>query len=257
MMNADKEEQILRKRLLELANTAYVREIHLFSDFLNLNEQNIFKRIEHELPRIKYFANGGYRDAERKILCFCGRDDLGELENVSYPIVCIKVIALNQKFSDELSHRDFLGAVLNLGIERSKIGDILIWEKEGYIIASQVIAPYIKENLIRVKHTNVSCSITDLSAFDYQPRTKEINTTVASMRLDAVLAVAFRGSRSSLSGLISGGKVFIDGKNILTNSYLLKENEIISVRGYGKFKFMGSTYQTKKGRYSIKLLLFC
>ncbi len=252
----DKEEQILRKRFSDLANSADRREAVLYSDFLNLNEQNIFHHSKTELPRIKYFAYGGYVDAERKILCFYGKEDSVEESDLEYPITCIKVEPINQKFSDDLNHRDFLGAVINLGLDRTKIGDILILENEGYLMVHNNIAEYIMDSLFKVKHTNVSCTIVDYKHLQYQPKTKEINGTVSSMRLDAVLAVAFKSSRSSLTGLIEGGKVSVDGKIILSNSYNLKEHDVVSVRGFGKFKFMGSSYQTKKGRYSVKVLLY-
>ncbi len=256
MMNTDKEEQILRKRFLDLANTSFTRGISLYSDFLNLNEQNIFSDLKNELPMIKYFAYGGYLDAERKILCFYGGDNKIDEKELVYPITCIKVIPLNQKFSDEFNHRDFLGAVLNLGLDRSKIGDILIIENVGYIMAHSNIADFIIDNLCKVKHTIVNCIRFDYRDFSYQPKVKEINGTVSSVRLDTILAVAFHTSRSSLSGLIEGGKVSIGGKIILSNSYSLKENDVVSVRGYGKFKYIGTSYQTKKGRYSVQILLY-
>jgi RNA-binding protein YlmH len=256
MMNLDKDEQILRKRLLEHANTAYHRSICMFSDFLNLNEQNIFQSLKNELPRIKYFTYGGFYDAERKILCFCGNDQIAALEEISFPISCIKVVPLSQKFSDSLNHRDFLGAVLNLGIDRSKVGDILINANEGYIFAHSTISNFIVDQLVKVKHTMVSTTIIDQQDFDYKPNFTEVVGTVSSVRLDSILSVAFHTSRSSLTELIEGGKVFVGGKVVLSNSYTLKENDIVSVRGLGKFIYVGTTYQTKKGRYSVKLLLY-
>ena len=255
-MNLDKDEQILRKRMLDLANTAYTRGICIFSDFLNLNEQNIYLSLKNELPEIKYFTYGGFSDAERKILCFCGNDSVQGEEEVNFPISCIKVVPINQKFSDSLNHRDFLGAVLNLGLERSKIGDILISENEGYLFAHGSISDFITEQLVKVKHTFVTTEQISRKDFDYQPNFKEIVGTVSSVRLDSILAVAFHSSRSSLSGLIEGGKVSVGGKIVLSNSFTLKENDVVSVRGLGKFKFTGTTYQTKKGRYSVKILLF-
>ncbi|HWT74248.1 MAG TPA: YlmH/Sll1252 family protein [Mobilitalea sp.] len=255
MMNFDKEEQILRKRLLDLANTAYSRGICIFSDFLNLNEQNIFISLKQELPRIKYFTYGGFHDSERKILCFCGNEMLTE-DDIKYPIDCIKVEPLNQKFSDSLNHRDFLGAVLNLGLDRSKIGDILINDNEGYLFAHNGISEFITDQLIKVKHTLVRASLIEAKDFDYKPKFTEVIGTVSSVRLDSILSVAFHSSRSSLAGLIEGGKVYVGGKLILSNSYVLKENDIVSVRGLGKFIFAGTSYQTKKGRYSVKILLY-
>lgn len=256
MISIDKDEQIFRKRLLDLAGLAYHRGINTFSDFLNLNEQNILLNLKNELPKIKYFANGGFSEAERKILCFCGNESIDTEEAIDYPITCIKVVPVNEKFSDSLSHRDFLGAVLNLGLERSKIGDIIIEDNKGYIFAHSGISDYILDQLIKVKHTTVSCSLIDRRDFDYKPKLKEIVGTVASVRLDSILSVAFKSSRSSLTGLIEGGKVYVGGKVVLSNSYVLKENDIVSVRGYGKFIFAGTSYQTKKGRYSVKILLY-
>lgn len=256
MMNQDKDELIFRRRILDLANTAYARGINVFSDFMNLNEQNILLSLKHELPMTKYFTYGGFSDAERKILCFCGDDTVMDEDEINFPITCIKVIPINQKFSDSLNHRDFLGAVLNLGLDRSKIGDILINENEGYLFVNSTICDFIIEQLIKVKHTKVRCTSIDKKDFDYKPNLKEINGTVSSVRLDSILAVAFHTSRSSLIGLIEGGKVSVGGKIIFSNSYNLKENEVVSVRGFGKFIYAGTSYQTKKGRNSVKLFLY-
>lgn len=256
MMNLDKEELILRKRLQDLAKTADNRGICLFSDFLNLYEQNIFLSLKQELPRIKYFTYGGFTDAERKILCFCGDASVENAEELAFPITCIKAVPVNRKFSDTLNHRDFLGAVLNLGLDRSKVGDILINDNEGYLFVHSQISSFICDHLTKVKHTIISCEEIGYEDFDYRPALKEITGTVSSLRLDSILSVAFQKSRSSLSGLIEGGKVYVGGKLILQNSYVLKDNDVVSVRGLGKFIFAGTSYQTKKGRYSVKILLY-
>jgi RNA-binding protein YlmH len=252
----DKDEQILRRRFKDLATAADNRGGVIYSDFLNMNEQSILTSMKQELPKIKYFAYGGFQDAERKILCFCGNEHVNDIEQLDFPISCIKIMPTNQKFSDALTHRDFLGAVLNLGIDRSKIGDILILENEGYLFCTPSISTFITDQLVKVKHTVIRTSIIDRQDFEYKPKYKEITGTVSSVRLDSILSVAFHGSRSSLSGLIEGGKVFVNSKEVLSNSYQLKENDIVSVRGFGKFIYAGTDYQTKKGRYSVKILLY-
>lgn len=255
MMKMDKDEQLFCRHLIDLANQAYHRGILSYSDFLNLNEQNLFLTLKNELPMIKYFTYGGFKDAERRILCFCGNDTSTE-EEITYPIACIKVVPLNHKFSDALNHRDFLGAVLNLGLDRGKIGDIIIDDNEGYLFTHNSISEFITDQLVKVKHTMVKASVIDQKDFDYQPKYKEITGTVSSLRLDSILSVAIHSSRSSLTGLIEGGKVSVGGKIILSNSYTLKENDVVSVRGYGKFRFGGTSYQTKKGRNSVKIFLY-
>ena len=252
----DKEEQILRRHFKDQALAADARGGIIFSDFLNMNEQNIFFSMKQELPKIKYFTYGGFDDAERKILCFCGDEAIVVSEELEWPIACIRLVPANKKFSDSLTHRDFLGAVLNLGIDRNRVGDILIQDNEGFLFCTDAIANFITEHLSKVKHTTIRAELNYDRDFEYTRKLKEITGTVSSVRLDSILAVAFKSSRSSLTGLIEGGKVFVNSREVLSNSYQLKEQDIVSVRGYGKFIYAGTVYQTKKGRYSVKILLY-
>jgi RNA-binding protein YlmH len=252
----DKEEQLLRRHLLDLANTSYYKGICVFSDFLNLNEQSIFLSMKSELPAIQYDFFGGFPDAERKMLCFCGNDRITAEKEKLFPITCIRISPENKKFSDSLTHRDFLGAILHLGIDRSKLGDILIKEKEGCLFCTSSIHTFIMEQLIKVKHTMVNTAVIEQEDFQYEPALKEITGTVSSVRLDSILSVAFQSSRSSMTSLIKGGKVYVNSREVVSNSYVLKDHDVVSVRGYGKFIYTGTSYQTKKGRYSVKVLLY-
>ena len=132
------------KRIRELANLSYQRDIVTFSDFLNLNEQNIINDRKNQMPGVVVECFGGYEQAERQMAAF-HPDAL--LFPWKYPICCLKVEPLAAKFSEELTHRDFLGAVLNLGIERSVIGDILVQEHTAWIFCHEKIADFIIENL--------------------------------------------------------------------------------------------------------------
>lgn len=241
----DKDEMILINRLKELANISYQRGIPIFSDFLNINEQSIFKREISKMPPVSYDALGGYNLAERKIIAIT---PLNSSNNCPPPIVTIIIKPLNAKFSDTLSHRDFLGAILNLGIDRSKIGDIVINKTGGFVFCLEKMAPFIIDNLTRIKHTSVIC---ELCAFneDVCLNYTEISGSISSVRLDSILALCFESSRSSIISNIEEGKVFVNAKVMTTNSYNLKENDIISVRGLGKFKYLGTSGVTKKGRY--------
>ncbi len=252
-MNSDKDEQILRKRFIDLARSAENKGICTYTDFLGLNETSIFFRMKNDIPNVNYDLFGGYTGAERKVLCFY-RD--ASVKAFSDFITCIRILPLNKKFSDDLNHRDFLGALMNLGIDRSKIGDILVSEKEGYVFCETSISRFIIDNLDKVKHTSIRCSIMDKDAPDIQPKFQEIRGSVSSARLDSIIALAFNSSRNSILGLISGGKVFVDGKLAESNSYMLKEDETVSVRGFGKFIYKGLQNQTKKGRYFVVLLKY-
>ncbi len=256
----DKTEEIFQKHLLDLANAAFRRGIPVFSDFMNLNELNIFHKTVRKLSHVQWGVFGGYETAERQIAAFIPdalyyeeKTDSWQNGGISYPISCLKISPLNRKFADALNHRDYLGAVLNLGIERLKLGDILVEEDGAYLFCTEKMAGFISSELTRIRHTSVICREVFQESCTFQPKTEILRGTVASVRLDSVLALVFRASRSSLVGLIEGGKVFVNGKMVVSNGYNLKENDIISARGMGKFRYLGMTAQTKKGRCYVEI----
>ena len=252
-MQQDKDEQLFIKRINELTAAAYYRHIITYTDFLNLNEISIFHSIKKDLPKIPYESYGGYEGAERQVLFFKGnKDDIVFKDYIS----CVHIEPASKRFSDELTHRDFLGSILGLGLDRSTIGDILVNDKEAYCFCLSNISDFIVNNLFLVKHTNVLCSITNTDASVFKPIFQEIKGTITSNRLDAIIAVALKTSRSKITSLISSGRVFINGREILSNSYIVKDNDIISVRGHGKFVYKGEEGQTRKGRIRILLLKY-
>ncbi|MBQ8558907.1 MAG: RNA-binding protein [Tyzzerella sp.] len=248
-----KEELMLQKRLIELSRLSYQRGIVTFSDFLNLNELNILHTIPKAELSTGYVTFGGYEYSERQMVAFLP-DAL--CYNYEYPISILKISPLQKKFSEPLSHRDYLGAILNSGIERCKLGDILVEENYAILFAHKSLEPFLMEELVRIKHTSVMTTSEDIEEFHYMPKLKEINGTVSSLRLDSLLALAFSSSRSKLVAFIEGGKVFVNGKLITSNGYQIKENDIISVRGLGRFRYRETLSQTKKGRYYVTIELY-
>ena len=248
-----KEEQQLEKRFLELGEQAWQRGTAVYSDFLNLNELNIFQEVRPKLPHLETESFGGYELAERQIAVFRPEAPLFCTEP---PIACLRITPLQEKFAEALTHRDYLGAVLNLGLQRSCLGDILVEDRQAYLFCLTRIAPFICDSLTRVRHTTVSVSMVEAADFHYEPRYREITGTVASVRLDRLLSLAFGASRSSLTGLIEGGKVFVNGKLVTSNGYQPREGDLISVRGMGRFRYQGGGGQSKKGREYVTLLRY-
>lgn len=245
----NKEEELLMKRIQDLAKLAELKYMVTYSDFLNLNEQNILHQTLQKFPWIQCETSGGYEGAERQIAAF-----LPDAPSyVNHPISCIRIEPLNVKFAEALTHRDVLGALMHLGIERSKMGDIAVCTDQFYLFCHESMAELICSELTKVRHTSVRCTITDLTDFQYKPAVKSISGSVASVRLDALMSVAFQSSRSSLLSLISDGKVFVNGKLITTNAYTPKEGDLISARGEGKFRFVSAQGQTKKGRCIVRI----
>ena len=239
-MNTDTE--ILKKRFLELAEKPY----YTFTDFLGLAEQSAFSEILPKLRGVTYKAFGGADGAERVMIRFGSSDEFGYEED--FPITCIKVSPLSQKFADKLTHRDFLGALLNLGIERSTLGDIVIIDNVGYIFAKEEIAQFITDELTRVKRTDVRAVITDKLPDGELYRTERMKIQISSERCDAIIAKVYSLSRDESLTLFKRRLVFIGGKLLENNSYNMKPGEKCSVRGYGRFIYRGYEGTTRKGR---------
>lgn len=245
----DKDEFLL-KRIRELANLSYQRDIVTFTDFLNLNEQNMLASIKLHQMGVEVKLFGGYEHAERQMAAFFP-ESLGF--SWDYPIDCLKIEPKALRFSEELGHRDYLGALLNLGVDRSVVGDILIKDKEAWFFCLHKMSDFFIENFIRVKHTTVLVSRVEQAEEIPEPEFEMINGTCASVRLDALIGLAFQASRSSMVSFIESGLVFVNGKLITSNGYEPKEGDIISVRGKGRFIYDGVSRQTKKGRLGVRI----
>ena len=236
------------KRIRELANLSYQRDIVTFSDFLNLNEQNIINDRKNQMPGVVVECFGGYEQAERQMAAF-HPDAL--LFPWKYPICCLKVEPLAAKFSEELTHRDYLGAIMNLGIERSMVGDIVLQDGTAGAFVMEKMSRYLAENLTMIRHTSVLTEITaDFSELP-EPETEELSGTVSSVRLDSITALCGRLSRTKAASLIEGEKVSVNGAVCTNVSLNLRGGEILSIRGIGKFRFGEPGNLTKKGRISV------
>ncbi len=253
----EKEETLLRKRFIELSNNAYQRGIITFSDFLNLNELNILYTTPKVDIAVPYLTFGGYSCSERQMAAFLPDAfslymETSEIKNC-YPIQIVKITPIHAKFAEELCHRDYLGALLNLGIERSKLGDILIQEQSAYVFVHETLASYILDELVKVKHTVVLPQIVASADFTYEPKYEIVKGTVASVRLDSLLTLTYNFSRSKSTCFIEAAKVYVNGKLITSNGYRVKEHDIISIRGVGRFQFLQIVSETKKGRYYVEV----
>lgn len=237
--------QIFKNRIKELSVRSQNRGIYTYSDFLNLYEQTtLFETIKYG-----YSLQGGYPDAERKIACF------GDEKDICYPpqppitIICIE--PLSAKFSDDLTHRDFLGSLIGLGIKRETLGDIIIKDNVGYLFCLDSISKFIIDNLTKVKHTSVYCSVCTELPENIFPEPTEKTIIVASLRLDSIVSAVYNISRSKSSALIDGEKVFVNGKLTVSPSKNIEINDIISVRGCGRFRCTEILGDTRKGRTRI------
>ena len=242
------------KRLKELAERSYNTGQYTFTDFLGLPELSEFYKNEKELHFASPALFGGCEIAERKVIRFGNENELGYL--VDFPIAALSVKPLQKKFADDLTHRDFLGALMNLGIKRQLLGDIFIKDNEAIIFCRDSICEYMIENLTRVKHTSVSVAVTDETGLITAPDAGEKMIQVSSARLDAIIAKTYNISRQEALSLFSSGLVFLNGMECNENAKVPKDGDLITVRGRGRFEFAGTAGLSKKGKLNCRIRLY-
>lgn len=245
------EDKIIKARLTDLAKTAYNQNIYTYSTFLSLEEQALLTEIEEDLAYIHHTLFGGNELAERQVIEFGSVEEFGYEGH--FPITVIKITPLLAKFSDDLNHRDFLGALMNLGIERNVLGDIMIKDNTAYVFCLEKIASFICDNLTKVKHTNVKCEITDLNIPALTPTLVDEEFPVASLRLDGIIASLIKCSRKEALSLFEEKRVTLNGRVTGRNSTILKDGDVFSVRGHGKFIFDHAGGSTRKGKIYVNI----
>lgn len=245
----EKELQQQKKRFRELAGKCYMQNVYCFTGFLGMAQLDCFYHAQPEFSHVPYTLFGGNDGCERQMVRFGSKEQLGYEE--PFPIVCLELAPLQEKFAEELTHRDVLGACMNLGIDRSTMGDIVMHGKCAYLYCVETIAPYIMEHLTKIRHTNVSCRLFDGEMDALAPKLMQKEYQTASERLDGIVAKAYNLSREKSLLLFREKKIFVNGRQQENNSGVPKTGDVVSVRGYGRFVYRGVTHTTKKGKCNI------
>ena len=251
----DSEDILWRKRLGELADKAYNNSQYLFTGFLSVSELDIYYQMERELAYASAALFGGTADCERMMLRFGSEELCGYEED--FPIACIQISPLIEKFGEELSHRDYLGALMNLGIERHTLGDIVIMGKHAFLFCTEKMAPYILENLEKVRHTNVSCRIAEKIPESTITKLERRTVQVSAVRADSIIAKVYNLSRGGSVDLFRAKKILINGRVNENNAGQLKPGDTVSVRGFGRFRFVEISGETRKGKLNAAVDVFC
>lgn len=239
---SDKEDKELLSRIEDLADLSLTRNKPCFLGFLNEREQYIIQ--ENFLFYSSYISfYGGYKNAKRKILCFSQNEE-------DYSLYPLRPIYFQFRKSDKLTHRDFLGAMMNLGVERDCIGDIVINEGKAVCFVKSEIKNYFRLHISKIGRVGVKI-VDDEPDIDYSDDIEKLSLIVSSMRLDVIVAAITKLSRDKTAALILSGKVFTNYSENKKVSCSIKEEDIISIRGYGKFVIKEQAGNTKKGRIKI------
>jgi photosystem II S4 domain protein len=240
-------------RIIDQAEQALKTWDIVASDFLSPPELAEVQKVFARLTEIKLLPWGGYPQAERQRIAIA-RSEL-PLDTSQVAVAALD-IAGNFLF-DQATHRDFLGALLGTGIVREKVGDILVLGERG---AQAIVVPemveFLEQSLTQVRSVPVKTRRIDWSELKLrEPKKKELTTTEASMRLDAIASAGFGMSRSKMADLINGGDVRVNWKEISQSSHQLKTGDLVAIRGKGRLE-VGEVMVTKKERYRVNLTRF-
>lgn len=241
------EDKMLLAKVWDKIQAGITRNVIAATGFLSPRELNMTRFLFGDIDGLIFY--GGYEDAERKMLLYLP-DYLSDtpLQDTA-PIVCIRA---GWYAGESLTHRDLLGALMGAGIDRQTVGDICISDNSCDFFVTRQIAPFILQNLESAGRTKLQLQTIDLSEANIpQPQTQQIRDTVASVRLDSVIASGFRVGRALACQHITAGRVSIDGLPCEKPDKPLTQGAKISVRGLGKIVLQTVGGQTKKGRISI------
>ena len=175
-------------------------------------------------------------------------------KNIFYKTKKPNIILYEIKTKIPLLHREILGSIFSLNITSELFGDIIITDNHYYIYVLERIAPYIKTNLLKIKNSKIELEEVPLSTLaNYQREYEIINIICSSNRIDTVIARIIGTSRPNIIEKIKNKEVILNYKVLIKNSYLLKENDVFSIRRHGKYQYLGITKETKSKNYIITI----
>ena len=209
-------------------------------------EQALAKQYLESIGFDSFGFYGGYENSERKVLCLDYYDD--------DPVYPISALEFKFRNADKLTHRDFLGALMALGIERETVGDILVEDGRCVVFVKTEIADYIKSQISKIGRAGVKVSDADVSSLPKGRGEEEKSVIVSSLRLDNIVAAISGASREKTKNLILSGNVTLNFFECTNISKSVCEGDVLTVRGKGKFKINGVMGETKKHRIRISII---
>lgn len=241
---------MLLAKVWDKINAGISRNIPAHTCFLSPRELDMTRYLFGDAEGLHAF--GGFEEAERRMLCYLPEYmDKSDLMSDNSPVICLRAVFYE---GDMPTHRDFLGALMGLGIARESVGDICVGKGVCDFFVTEEIAPYLLQNFTAAGRTKLRLSSIALpSANIPQPEIKMIKDTISSLRLDSVISAGFRIGRSLAAQSISAGKVAINGLPCEKPDKAVQEGCKISLRGCGKIQLAKINGETRKGRISVEI----
>lgn len=250
------EERFLMRHIEDLARTASARGVARYSSFLSDREQALAQAALNRSGAESYRFDGGYPQAERKLLCIEPEDSYGES-----PLRCVRLQCRMLPGTVPPVHKDYLGSLMGLEIRREALGDIVLpADRPGtaYVFALDTAAQLICRELRQAGRVELTCAPQPLETLpDFPQAERALRTaTVSSLRLDAVLAAMLRCSRGMAAELVSAGRVEINHLPADSSHAPVYEGDVFTVRGKGRFALTSLPGKSKKDRLIIEFFQY-
>ena len=254
----NEEDKLLVSRVLDKLEFVQKKNSIETTDFLDMHQKTVAEKVLKSQKITNYICYGGYSNAERVMIIIYPEKLEDVFNNNQYDfnnIVKVIRVILPNEMKGKYSHRDYLGAVIKVGLKREKVGDIIVNLDGADLIVSKDISKYIVDSfkeLTRFSKSDIyEESIEKLNITE--PKTEVLNIIIPSMRMDSIVSELIRTSRSKALEIINAERVFVNSEVITKNSKLLKENDMITVRGKGRFKIIKILNSTKKGNLVLEV----
>lgn len=245
--NSQTGDALLRARLEDAVHLSEAHSCPRFVGFLDERQRVLAQNVLKRLPVSGILFYGGYTEAERTL---CGIfPDFIEPGAAFFPLTAL---AFRYRQEAALNHRDFLGAMLSCGVKREKLGDILCSDGLTVAFVDEDIAPYLCEQLSKVRGEGVEVSAGYQGELPSGRRYTPLQDTVASPRLDAVVKALAGISREEAARLVEAGFVAVNHLPVLSISSAVREGDCLSIRGKGRYLIDELSSLTKKGRTVLK-----
>ncbi len=226
----------------------------IYTDFLNISEISVAKNVLKEEQIKNYIIFGGKEETDRSLLIFYPEKFSKEMVEKNFEKI-FQVIRIKLPNNIKYEHREFLSGIMKLGIVREKFGDIIVTDFGADIIVLSEISKILSNDLktlTRFRKSEITIeSIRSLS--NIETEFENVNIIVSSIRLDNFVAELANCSRNNSEEIINEGRVFINSINEFKTSKKININDIITIRGKGKFIFDGIEKETRSGRYLLNM----
>jgi len=243
----NQEETVFCKKAYAICEKADKMHIKSFSSFLDLRQKELFISQFNKFSGLKLEFYAGFEgDSERTVACVC--DEYNDIYEYDYPV---SVLHSKINGDEKLTHRDFLGAIMNLMIKREYVGDIIVEDDVCFIVCHSQMAPIIISELKKVRHSFVDFE------YYYEPvvytrrYTQQKSVTVASLRCDAVVSAVLNCSRNEAATLIKQGLVAVNHLDVRRSDFEIFDKDIMSIRGRGKYMLSFDGAKSRKDRFFI------